>query len=82
MKAAVMLQTLHRWQHKLLHALFGIPEDAKPWQAHHPALHNRPLQNRPLVGHHQPSYPPRILKRWQTNIGTFIEQHFAQRQSR
>jgi hypothetical protein len=77
-----MLQTLHRGQHKLLHVLFGIPEDAEPLQARHPALRNRPLQNHPLVGHHHPTHPPRILKRWQTNIGTFIERQFAQRRSR
>lgn len=70
-----MLHTLRRWQHKLLQALFGIPEDAEPLQARHPALHNRPLQNHPLVGHHHQTHPPRILKRWQTNIGTFIERH-------
>jgi RecB family exonuclease len=77
-----MLQTLHRWQHKLLHALFGIPEDAEPPQARHPALRNRPLQNHPLVGHHHQTHPPRLLNRWQTNIGTFIERRFAQRRSR
>lgn len=77
-----MLQTLHRWQHKLLRVLFGLPEHTEPLQAHHPALHNRPLQNRPLAGLHHPAHQPRVLKRWQTRIGTFIEERFAQRQSR
>jgi hypothetical protein len=72
-----MLQTLHRWQHTLLRVLFGIPEDAEPLQARHPAL-----KNRPLGGLHHPTHQPRILKRWQTSIGTFIEQRFAHRQSR
>jgi hypothetical protein len=77
-----MLHTLHRWQHKLLRVLFGIPEHAEPLQARHPALHNRPLHNHLLVGLHHPTHQPRILKRWQTSIGTFIERRFAQRQSR
>ncbi len=77
-----MLQTLHRWQHKLLRVLFGIPEDAEPLEARHPALKNRPLQNPPLVGLRHRTHQPRILKRWQTSIGTFIERRFAQRQSR
>jgi hypothetical protein len=72
-----MLQTLHRWQHKLLRVLFGIPEHAEPLQAPHPALHNRPL-----VGLHHRTHQPRILKRWQTSIGTFIERRFAQSRSR
>ena len=77
-----MLQTLHRWQHTLLRVFFGIPEDAEPLQARHPAFKNRPLQNRPLVGLHHPTHQPRILKRWQTSIGTFVERRFAHRQSR
>jgi len=77
-----MLQTLHRWQHTLLRVLFGIPEDAEPLEGRHPAFKNRPLQNRPLRGVHHPTHQPRILKHWQTSIGTFIEQHSAHRQSR
>jgi hypothetical protein len=76
-----MLQTLQRWQHKLLRVLFGIPEDAQPLQARHPALHNRPLQNHPLVGLHHRTHQPRILKRWQTSIGTFTERQLAKRRS-
>jgi len=75
-----MLQTLHRWQHKLLHALFGIPEDAEPLQARHEALQNRPLHNHALAGLHHPAHQPRYLKGWQNRIGTFIEQRFAKKQ--
>ncbi len=77
-----MLQTLHRWQHKLLRVLFSIPEHAEPLQARHPALHHRPLHNHPLAGLHHRTHLPRILKRWQTSIGKIIERRFAQRQAR
>ena len=77
-----MLHTLHRWQHTLLRVLFGMPEDAEPLQARHPALKNRPLQNHSLGGRHHRTHQPRILKRWQTGIGALIERRFAHWQSR
>ena len=76
-----MLQSLHRWQHRLLHALFGLPEDAEPLQARHSGLPNRPFKNHPLDGRHQPAHAPRILKRWQISIGTFIDRHSAKKRS-
>ena len=74
-----MLKSLHRWQHKLLRVLFGIPEDAEPLQGRHPALRNRPFKNRPMTGYHN---LPHILKSWQTRIGAFIERQIAKRRSR
>lgn len=71
-----MLNRLHRWQHRMLSGLFGLPEHdaAHPWPHRHPpvAAHHAHHAHHTHHTHHArhtgtrlaASHQPQVVQRW------------------